>query len=143
MNIMKLITPKSMTSFLSEDCTLRQGLEKMKYHGYTAIPVLNSEGEYVGTVSEGDFLWSMAGREDYTMKGQEDIPLSDILKKDTLPPLRIDAGMAQIVIDLMDRNFAPVVDDRNKYVGIVTRRDVLRFLSEEYFKVREHEEAEL
>lgn len=139
MNIMKLIIPKSMTSYLDESWTLRQGLEKMKHHGYTAIPVLNSEGEYIGTMSEGDFLWSMTVRGDFTMKGQEDIRLSDILKKDTLPPLRIDAGMAQIVIDLMDRNFAPVVDDRNKYVGIVTRRDVLRFLSEEYFKVREHE----
>ena len=137
MNIMKLIIPKSMTSFIDEDCTLRQALEKMKHHGFTAIPVLNGEGEYVGTLSEGDFLWSMAERDDFTMKGQENIRLSGILKKDTVPPLRIDAGMAQIVIDLMDRNFAPVVDDRNKFVGIVTRRDVLRFLSEEYFKVGE------
>ena len=98
MNIMKLIVPKSMTSFLEEDCTLRQGLEKMRYHGYTAIPVLNS---------------------------------------DALPPLRIDAGMAQIVMDIMERNFAPVVDDRNKFVGIVTRRDVLRYLSDSYFRVND------
>lgn len=139
MNIMKLIIPKSMTSFLEEDFTLRQGLEKMKYHGYTALPVLNREGEYVGTVSEGDFLRSMCDSGDFSRKGQEERSLSEIVKKDTLPPLCIDAGMAQIVIDLMDRNFSPVVDDRGKYVGIVTRRDVLRFLSEEYFRVGDKE----
>ena len=54
-----------------------------------------------------------------------------------LPPLRIDAGMAQIVMDIMERNFAPVVDDRNKFVGIVTRRDVLRYLSDSYFRVND------
>ena len=69
-----------MTSFLEEDCTLRQGLEKMRYHGYTAIPVLNSEGEYVGTLSEGDFLWSMVDRDDFSMRAQEDVRISEILK---------------------------------------------------------------
>ena len=137
MNIMKLIVPKSMTSFLEEDCTLRQGLEKMRYHGYTAIPVLNSEGEYVGTLSEGDFLWSVVDRDDFSMRAQEDVRISEILKHDALPPLRIDAGMAQIVMDIMERNFAPVVDDRNKFVGIVTRRDVLRYLSDSYFRVND------
>ena len=37
----------------------------------------------------------------------------------------------------MERNFAPVVDDRNKFVGIVTRRDVLRYLSDSYFRVND------
>ena len=46
-------------------------------------------------------------------------------------------GMAQIVMDIMERNFAPVVDDRNKFVGIVTRRDVLRYLSDSYFRVND------
>ena len=45
--------------------------------------------------------------------------------------------MAQIVMDIMERNFAPVVDDRNKFVGIVTRRDVLRYLSDSYFRVND------
>ena len=34
-----------------------KGLEKMHAHGYTAIPVITRDGKYIGTVSEGDFLW--------------------------------------------------------------------------------------
>ena len=135
MNIMKLIVPKSLTSYIDRDQTLRQALEKMRHHGYTALPVLNSLGEYVGTVSEGDFLWSMVDRDDHSIRGQEELKVADIIREDMFPPLGIDSGMAQVTLDLLERNFAPVVDDRGKFVGIVTRRDVLKYLSEEYFKV--------
>ena len=46
---MKLVVPKSLTSYIERDQTIRQAIEKMKYHGYAALPVLNSFGEYVGT----------------------------------------------------------------------------------------------
>ncbi len=135
MNVMKLIVPKSLTSYIDRDQTLRQALEKMRHHGYSALPVLNSFGEYVGTVSEGDFLWSMADRGAFTMKEQENISVASIIKEDRFPPLRIDSGMAQVVLSLMERNFVPVVDDRGKFVGIVTRRDVLKYLGGEYFRI--------
>lgn len=131
---MKLLVPKSMTAYVDRDQTLRQALEKMKYHGYTALPVLNSLGEYVGTVSEGDFLRSME-RTDVSPEKRKELRVADIIREDKFPPLFIDSGMAQIVLDLLERNFAPVVDDRGKFVGIVTRRDVLKYLSEEYFRV--------
>lgn len=35
---------------------LRQGLQKMNYYGYSAIPVLDEEERCVGTITEGDFL---------------------------------------------------------------------------------------
>lgn len=133
MNIMMLLVPKSATSYLTVDCSMRQGLEKMKFHGYTAIPVLDTDGCYLGTVSEGDFLWNMAGREDFTLRDQENVPISAILRKAKRPPLRIDSDMKVLVDDLLERNFSPVVDDRGKFVGIVTRRDVMKVLSEHYF----------
>ena len=140
MNIMRLIVPKSLTSYIDRDQTLRQALEKMKYHGYTALPVINSLGEYAGTVSEGDFLWSMTERGEFALKDQEELKVADILREDKFPPLHIDSGMAQVVLDLLERNFAPVVDDRGKFVGIITRRDVLKYLSEEYFRVSSEEQ---
>lgn len=41
---------------MENDDTLRQVLEKIEYHKYTAIPMLNKNGKYVGTVTEGDLL---------------------------------------------------------------------------------------
>lgn len=41
MNILFFITPKSETAYLYDDCSLRQAIEKIEYHKYTAVPVLN------------------------------------------------------------------------------------------------------
>ena len=62
MNIAYFLLPKNSVAYLYDDCTFRQGLEKMKYHGYTAIPVISRDGKYVGTVSEGDFLWRLLSK---------------------------------------------------------------------------------
>ena len=56
MNIIKIMTPKALTVFLHTGDTVRQGLELLRQHGYTAIPVLNDQGEYLGSITEGDFL---------------------------------------------------------------------------------------
>ena len=56
MNIAKIMIPRACTVFLNEKQTVRQGWEVMTRNGYTAIPVLNAEQHYIGTVSEGDFL---------------------------------------------------------------------------------------
>ena len=59
MNVISLLTPKAQVAYIYDDCTIRQGLEKLRAHGYTAVPVLARDGRYVGTVSEGDFLWNI------------------------------------------------------------------------------------
>ena len=63
MNIAYFLIPKSSVAYLYDDFTFRQGLEKMRHHGYTAIPVITRDGQYVGTVSEGDFLWQLLSEE--------------------------------------------------------------------------------
>ena len=57
MNVAFFLIPKCMTATVYADDSLRAGLEKMRYHGYTSIPVLTKDCKYVGTISEGDFLW--------------------------------------------------------------------------------------
>lgn len=38
MNILFFLTPKEDVAHVDEDDTMRQVLEKMEHHGYTAIP---------------------------------------------------------------------------------------------------------
>ena len=71
MNILFLLRPKVTVAFLYHDNTLRQGLEKMRAHGYTALPVIERDGTYAGTVNEGDFLWHMVDHGNADMKAQE------------------------------------------------------------------------
>ena len=135
MNIAYFLLPKSTVAYLYDDYTFRPGLEKMRYHGYTAIPVITREGQYAGTVSEGDFLWRLLSQEDtrrpLSMKELEDLRIRDILNRDAYPPVRITVTMEELVNSAMQQNFIPVVDDLGNFTGIVTRKDIIRYFSEQ------------
>ncbi|EPR10568.1 CBS domain-containing protein [Ruminiclostridium papyrosolvens] len=124
--IIYLLTPKSSVVFLYNHCTLRQGLEKLRFHIYTAIPVISEDGSYVGTVSEGDFLWHMLDSGMYSIKSQEDYSISDILRIGWIPAVKINATMDELLLRIIDQNFVPVVDDRGKFIGIITRKDIIK-----------------
>ena len=135
MNIAYFLIPKSRVAYLYDDCTFRQGLEKMRHHGYTAIPVISRSGQYVGTASEGDFLWSILsdGREaqkTFSMKDMEQLQIHDILRGNYYPPVRITVSMEELVHSAMNQNFIPVVDDLGNFIGIVTRKDIIRYFSD-------------
>ena len=136
MNIAYFLLPKSRTAYLYDDYTVRQGLEKMRYHGYAAIPVISRDGKYVGTVSEGDFLWSLIREEGghegtRSLKELERFRVRDILCEDNVPPVGITVSMEELVTSAMHQNFVPVVDDLENFIGIITRKDIIRYLAEE------------
>lgn len=119
---------------LYDDCTLRQGLEKMRHHGYTAIPVVTRDNKYVGTVTEGDFLWYLVEQQKgelqrVPLKSVEDVLMRDALTFEHNPPVKITAGMEELLRRVMNQNFVPVVDDLQSFVGIVTRKDIIEYLS--------------
>ena len=90
-NLLLLITPKTQVACLSDSMNVRQALEKMRAHGYSAIPMINSEGEYLGTVCEGDLLWEIVKKEEISLQELEDIKLTDVVRKDDMPAVKVDA----------------------------------------------------
>ena len=132
MNVAFFLKPKSEVAYLYSDYSVRQGLEKMCYHGYSSIPVLDREGRYVTTVSEGDFLWYIISgenneNEQIDIKNVEDLCVRDIIKSEKNPPVKITASMEVLLEKAMDQNYVPVVDDRDLFIGIITRRDVIKY----------------
>ena len=125
-NIAYFLHPKGQVAFLYDDYTFRQGLEKMKPHGYTATPVISRSGQYVGTVSEGDFLWKIFSEDVLNMRDLERIPLSEILRMDWNTPINITATFEDLLTRITEQNFVPVVDDRGVFIGIITRKDVIK-----------------
>lgn len=133
MNVAFFLRPKFQVVYMYENDSIRAGLEKMKYHGYTSIPVINEKNEYVGTVSEGDFLWYLVDENDdqlhkTNMKSVEDTKIKDILRADKNPSIRITVGIEELLTRAMRQNFVPVVDDSNVFIGIITRKAIIEYL---------------
>ena len=93
MNIPSLMTFKSDVAFLLEDFSIRQAMEKMRFHGYTAVPVIDRAGKYIATLSEGDLLWYLNDvNENEGAVNTEMLFLKDILKKNKYKAVNINAS---------------------------------------------------
>lgn len=130
MNILFLLKPKATIVYLPSNSTIRQGIEKFKAHGYTAVPVVDDDGKYLGTISEGDFLWYIVNSNYFDIKENEHKYIYSIIRPDYNPAIKIDTTMEDLFERISNQNFVPVVDDRHLFVGIITRKDVINYLRE-------------
>ncbi|MGN0418216.1 CBS domain-containing protein [Anaerostipes faecalis] len=137
MNILFFLTPKKEVAYIPASDTLRQALEKMRYHGYTAVPMLTKEGKYAGTITEGDILRAMQDFCNWSLEAAEKVKILDIHRRRDNQSILIDTDMNDLVDVIMDQNFVPVNDDQGNFIGIVTRKDVIQFYYNEYKKVNQ------
>ena len=128
MNILFFLTPKDEVATVEETDTLRQVLEKMEHHGYSAIPFLSREGKYIGTITDGDLLWFLKKNKFPVLKDLEDMPIVTIERHRDNQAVHIEASMEDLFDKVTNQNFVPVVDDNQVFIGIVTRKDVLVYL---------------
>ncbi|MEC0243851.1 CBS domain-containing protein [Paenibacillus dokdonensis] len=141
MNIAFFLLPKQEVVTVTMDSTLRQTLERMEYHRYTAVPILSKDGTYAGTVTEGDLLWHMknsSGKVNF--ENASKFLLKDVPLKVNNKPVSIDANMEDLINLAKVQNFVPVVDDMNRFIGIVRRSQIIeyceRFVSKESMNSR-------
>ncbi|HBV87913.1 MAG TPA: CBS domain-containing protein [Desulfosporosinus sp.] len=129
MNIAFFLVPKKNIIFLKENATMRQALERMEYHSYSAVPLIDDEGKYVGTITEGDLLWKLKNTPGLTFQNTEDIVLSEVEQHVQNLPVTIDAQMEDLITRAVVQNFVPVVDDQQIFIGIVRRREMIEYCS--------------
>ncbi len=127
MNILFFLTPKSMCSYLEDDCTLRQALERMEVIGYAALPILNKKGEYCGTLTEGDMLWAVKNLCGMDLRQTEEHRIMEISRRRDNVPVSVTTTMYDLISQASEQNFVPVVDDKNAFIGLVTRRSIMRY----------------
>ena len=136
MNIAFFLVPKSDVVTLNIQTTLRQALEKMEYHRYSTVPLVDDDGKYVGVLTEGDLLWKLKSLGDYRFQDTENIKLTEIDRYQDYNPVAIYDEVQNILSKAIDQNFVPVTDDQGVFIGIVRRREILEFYAESASKVK-------
>ena len=122
-----------MSSILSRD-TLRQVLEKMEYHKYSAVPIISRQGTYVGTITEGDLLWYIKNQLDLNLQEARRILITNVPRRSDNTPVSIDSNMEDLLDKAMKQNFVPVLDDKKSFIGIVTRKDIMKYFADKMKK---------
>ena len=137
MNILFFLTPKNDVAFIYSDANLREAIDLMEAHGYSALPILTKQGRYAGTLTEGDLLWGMKKYTNLNLKEAEHIFIHDFERKADYIAVAADSDMKDLISRAMSQNFVPVVDDQNKFIGIITRRSIIEYC---YDKLNECDE---
>ena len=132
-NVLFFLTPKAMCAYLYDDYTIRQALEKMEAAGYAALPILNRQGEYRGTITEGDILWAMKNLCDMDIYKAETHRIMEITRRKDHVPVRVTTSMHDLVERATSQNFVPVVDDKDAFIGLVTRKSIVHYCMEKLF----------
>nr|WP_207726310.1 CBS domain-containing protein [Blautia intestinalis] len=131
------MTPKSDVAYIFEDETLRQTVEKMEHRKFSCIPILNKEGQYTGTISEGDLLWGikLLNINSTDLKEMENISIMAIPRRATYKPVHADADMEDLLDRAINQNYVPVVDDKGSFIGIITRKEIIKYCYKEMKKL--------
>lgn len=131
MNIAFFLTPKNEVICEDLDATMRQVMERMEHHGYTAIPILDKNGRYVSTLTEGDLLWKLKNTPELTFKNTESVRIKEIKGRRTHKSVSINADIESLISLAINQNFVPVIDDEGIFIGIIKRSDIIDFCYKE------------
>lgn len=131
MNILVLLKPKSQVEYIDDDFTIRQTLEKLQHHHYAAIPIIDKSGQYIATISEGDILWYIKEQHNLTYKSAERINIMSVPRHHNNVAINSSKNIEDLVSLAINQNFIPVVDDLNRFIGIVTRKSIIEYCFKE------------
>ncbi len=127
MEIRSFLLPKDKVSFITTSVSMKVAMEQLEAYHYTAIPLIDSEGIYIGTLSEGDLLWKLKNTPGLTFDNMDQVPVTQIKKRIHNECVAINAQMEDMLVLAADQNFVPVVDDEGVFVGIIRRKDIIEY----------------
>lgn len=128
--------------FVRKETPLKEVADSMSVHGISGVPVVDEEGKVAGVISEKDFLSMMDTKDTksfmgvvaqcLTSKGCVAIPMRKQKAEDIMssPALTVgeDASISEIAGIFKEKNCnrVPVIDRKDKLIGIVSREDIVR-----------------
>lgn len=124
MNIAFFLTPKKEVETLKDTMSLKQALDKMELHKYSAVPVIDQNGMYVYTISEGDILWFLKDNH-FDPAVLDRTKISHIHRSREVSAVSINESINDVIGLTQNQNFVPVTDDSGIFIGIVKRGDLM------------------
>ncbi|MCF0143153.1 MAG: CBS domain-containing protein [Parasporobacterium sp.] len=138
MNILGCLTPKSEVNYITDDASLFKAIQTLQDSNYSSIPIINKKGKYIGTISAGDILGCVKENFNLSVKDSADFPVRNVKRIRDNKPVNGNATMEGIVEFILEQNFVPVVDDEENFIGIITRKEVMKWMHSQFLK--EHPE---
>ena len=92
---------------------------------YSLIPVLNKENKIVGLISLAMILHKITGVEQIHMNQLGKYKVREVMRTE-FPIIHQDTQVEDVLNELVDESFICIGNEENEFVGIVTRKELLK-----------------
>ncbi len=117
------------TPVLHERDYLSRAVDQILSSGYTGLPVVDDDNRLVGFLSEQDCIRSLASS---TYHCDNWVRISDIMSRN---PVSVSPDMSELALANLFSEHTPtvypVVDRKNRVIGVLTRARVMAALNEQ------------
>lgn len=128
-SLFSFLTLKKDVAYLEDEMSIRQAIEKMEYHRYSVIPILErGSGKYLTSISEGDILFYLKNRR-IEWEETEKKKITAIQSIRPCKSCSVYESFDVLSSLILNQNFVPIVDDKGVFIGIITRKRILEELS--------------
>ncbi|MGD9038998.1 MAG: CBS domain-containing protein [Desulfobacteraceae bacterium] len=120
---------------VDEYANVMEVIKLLVEHNVTGLPVVDDSGRLLGMVTEKDILMLLLYDPDVKSKTVTDLMTTEITHFDE------DENLMTIFENLVQSNFrrVPILSE-GRLVGIVSRRDIIKFLSTKAKRVQKNDE---
>ena len=127
MPVEEFIIPAEKVAHVQIGNNVEHALLVLTKSGYSAIPVLDAQYHFCGLLSAGMIMDSILGLERIEYEQLANKRVDEVLDAN-IATLNIHENFKKALDLVIDHAFLCVVDDEERFVGIMTRRVILKQL---------------
>ena len=136
MQIEEFIIPSEKVAHVQVGNSAEHALLVLTKTGYSSIPVLDFKYRLMGLVSTQMITDSILGLEHIEYERLPDLKV-DVVMESAVPKIHISEKFRKGLDLLINHPFLCVVDDEDTFLGILTRRVVLKQLKKHIYQIKE------
>ena len=124
MLIKSLVLKKDYLTTVNEKATLEEALKILEDSGFRCVPILDD----TGTIFRGN-IYKMHIYRHKSQGGDMTLPVTYLLKNAT-KTIKVNSPFFKVFFNIKDLPYISVLDEENKFHGILTHASLLRMLSD-------------
>lgn len=120
------LTPAEKLAVLVESHNIDHAKLLLSHTTYSRVPVVTEAGNYFGTIGLTEIIQYQSDNELTDDELNEDISLIAKTDEETVG---LDYDLTEVMRKLVDQTFLPVLGENGKFVGIITRKSILKAIN--------------
>ncbi|MGT2926036.1 cyclic-di-AMP-binding protein CbpB [Streptococcus cuniculipharyngis] len=121
------LTPEEELAIFIDSHNVSHVMLLLTNNGFSRVPVMTKDKHYVGTISMSDII-QYQKEHDLTEMELADLDISLMVNK-KLPTIAFDADLTEVMHKLVDASFLPVLTNDQLFLGIITRKSILKAIN--------------